>query len=227
MGTLTRRGLRPVRAGLMLGLLAVLVAGCDLFKPASPEVGSRGPTLLPSYATPESCLFYMQVGFERKDALGQDAYLGALADTTKDGAGFHAFFDDAVWNAYKANYQNETADFWGLAREATFLSSFFGHWLCPYDMKWLPDEVYPHDYVSPEGDRVILHRRYEIRALQRPPADTLLIAVGYADMYFTRVSAARWAMTRWQDRVDPAVGVQPVLEKIEQQSLGSRRLNAR
>jgi hypothetical protein len=224
MGTLTHRGARPFRAALVLGLLAVLVAGCDLFKPAKPEIGVGGSTLLPSYAHPESCLAYMKFGIERKDAVGQDAYLGALADTTKDGAGFHAFFDLAVWNAYKAAYPDESPDFWGLSREATFLSSFFSVLLCPYQMKWLPDQDYPYD-VTPDADHMLLRRRYEVRALQKPPADTLLIAVGYADLYFTRISAARWALTRWQDRVDPAVGAQP--DSSEQQSFGSRRLNTR
>lgn len=224
MGTVTHRGAGPLRAGLALGLLALLVAGCDLFMPAHPEVVVGGPALIPSYTTPEECLYYMRVGIERKDAVGQDAYLGALADTIKDGVGFHAFFDPAVWNAYRAAYPDESPDFWGLSRESQFLPPFFSTFLNPYQMKWLPDEVYPHD-VTPDADHMILRRRYEIRAIQDPPADTLLIAVGYADMYFARISPARWAMTRWQDRVDPDVGVQP--DKSEQQTLGSRRLNAR
>ena len=37
---------------------------------------------------------------------------------------------------------------------------------------------------------MILHRRYEVRALQQSPVDTLLIAVGYADLYFARISAS-------------------------------------
>jgi hypothetical protein len=216
MGTVTRRDSRPLRAGLALGLLAVLVAGCDLFKPATPEAGSGGSTLLPSYATPESCLRYMQIGIERKDNAGQDAYLGALADTTTDGLGFHAFFDPAVWNAYDGI---RPAD-WDLRHEAQFLPVLIRSFGDPYEMKWLPDEVHPHD--DDLGDHMILHRRYEIRALRK--AGTLLIAVGYADLYFTRISAARWALTLWQDRVDPAVGAQPA--DPDQQTFGSRRLNA-
>jgi hypothetical protein len=220
MGTVTRRALRPLCAGVALGLLAALVAGCNLFRPASPEVGGGGPTLLPRYDRPESCLRYMQVGIERKDDLGRGAYLGGLADTTKDGLGFHAFFDPAVWNTYAGI---RPAD-WNLDYEAQFLSLFFSVKPSPYQMKWLPDEVYPYDYLSPEGDRMILHRRYEIRALQPPPADTLLIAVGYADLYFARISASRWTLYRWQDRVDPAVGAQPAVD--DQRTFGYRRLNA-
>ena len=218
MGTVTRQACSPLRAGLALGLLAVLVAGCDLFKPASPEVGGGGSTLLPSYATPESCLRYMQIGIERKDNVGQSAYLGAMADTTTDGQGFHAFFDPAVWNAYDGI---RPAD-WDLSHEAQFLSVFIRSYGDPYEMEWLEDEVHPHD--DDLGNQMILHRRYKVRALRQSTADTLLIAVGYADLYFTRISAARWALYRWQDRVDPAVGAQPA--DPDQQTFGSRRLNA-
>jgi hypothetical protein len=220
MGTVTRRASRPLRAGLAVGLLAVLVTGCDLFKPASPEIGDGGTALLPSYATPESCLRYMQIGIERKDNLGQSAYLGALADTATDGLGFHAFFDQAVWNAYSGV---RPAD-WNRDYEAQFLPLFFSVKLDPYEMKWLPDEVYPYDYVNPAGDRMILYRRYEVRALQQSPVDTLLITVGYADLYFARISASRWALYRWQDRVDPAAGFPPA--DSYHQCFGYRRLNA-
>ncbi len=217
---MTRRAYRPLRAGLALGLLALLLAGCNLFKPATPEVGGGGATLLPNYATPESCLRYMKIGIERKDNLGQNAYLGALADSMADGLGFHAFFDPAVWNAYDGI---RPAD-WNLGYEAQFLPLYFSVKLSPYEMKWLPDEVYPYDYLSPEGDRMILHRRYEVRALQQAPVDTLLITVGYADLYFARISASRWALYRWEDRVDLVIGARPAID--EQRTFGYRRLNA-
>jgi hypothetical protein len=220
MAIVTHLASRPLRAAFALGLLAVLVTGCELFKPATPEVGGGKSTLLPSYATPESCLRYMQIGIERKDNLGQSAYLGALADTTRDGLGFHAFFDPDVWNAYAGIRPGD----WNLDYETQFLSLYFSVKLSPYQMKWLPDEVYPYDYLSPEGDRMILYRRYEVRALQQSPVDTLLITVGYADLYFARISASRWALYRWQDRVDPAVGARPA--DGDQRTFGYRRLNA-
>jgi hypothetical protein len=214
----TRPASRPLRAGFALGLLAVLVTGCELFKPATPEVGGGGCTLLPNYATPESCLRYMQIGIERKDDCGKEAYLGALADSV-DGLGFHAFFDPDVWNAYSGIRPDD----WNRAYEAQFISLFFGVKLNPYEMKWLPDEVYPYDETNPAGDRMILHRRYEVRAVQQSPVDTLLITVGYADLYFAKL-ASRWVLYRWQDRVDPAVGARPADDN--QRTFGYRRLNA-
>jgi serine protease inhibitor ecotin len=218
MGTVILRNSRLLRAALALGLLAVLVAGCDLFKPASPEVGGTGTTLLPSYATPESCLRYMQIGIERKDNAGQDAYLGALADTTTDGWGFHAFFDPVVLK----NYSGILPADWDLRHEAQFLSVFIRSYGDPYEMRWLEDVDYPHDIY--EGDNAILRRRYKVWALREKTADTLLIAVGYSELHFTRISASRWALIRWQDRVDPAVGAPPKVD--DEQTFGSRRLNA-
>jgi hypothetical protein len=210
-----------VLVGMLLVAAAIGVSsnGCsELPKPTAP-VPDR-PHFSPSYAHPESCLRYMQLGIERKDNVGLNAYLGALADTTTDGPGFHAFFDPAVWNAYNGIRPLD----WSLEYEAQFLPLFFSLKLSPYEMKWLPDEVYPYDYLSPEGDHMILHRRYEVRTLQQSPADTLLIAVGYADLYFARISASRWALYRWQDRVDPAVGAQPA--DPDHRTFSYRRLNA-
>jgi hypothetical protein len=211
---------RRALVGVLLVASAIGLSsnGCsELPKPTAPVPDQ--PHFSPSYAHPESCLRYMQLGIERKDHLGLDAYLGALADTVTDGVGFHAFFDQAVWNAYSGI---RPAD-WNRDYEAQFLSLFFNLKPSPYEMKWLPDENYPYDEM-PDGDHMILRRRYEVRVLQQSPAGTLLIAVGYADLFFVRISASRWVLYRWQDRVDPAVGVEPA--DPEQQTFGGRRLNA-
>lgn len=220
MGTVTRHPARLLLAGLALGLVAVPLAGCNLFKPASPEPGGSTTTLLADYTSPDSCLRYMQIGIERKDNVGQTAYIGALADTTQDGVGFHAFFDLAVWNTYKATGGNPPAD-WDLQHEREqFFPAFIVLFSDSYEMNWLPDIGHP---VDDRGeDSQILHRRYMVRVLHPSTVDT--IAVGYADLYFAKISASRWALTRWEDRVDPTVGVQPA--DPLQQTFGSRRLRA-
>jgi hypothetical protein len=213
MGIVIRHPWRPLRAGLVLVLLAVLAAGCDLFKPATPETGGGGVALIANYAKPESCLYYMRVGIERKDPLGQTVYLGALADSLGgDGVGFHAFFDQVVWNAYQGNKPDD----WNLDYETQFLPLFIQRYTAPYAMKWLPDVYHPHD-VTDDPDHQILHRRYEVRA------GALLIAVGYADLYFTRISTSRWALVRWEDRLDTDVGADP--KDPLQRTFGYRRLN--
>lgn len=207
-----------LRAGLLLGALALLLAGCGLFRPTSPEIGAGQSTLLASYADPESCLKYMAIGIERKDNVGLTAYVGALADSAGDGVGFHAFFDAAVWNAYTG----VKPDDWDLDHEETqFYPAFIALRTDTLDMEWSTDEQHPLDETI-DSDHVILHRKYEVHAISA--TETLLIAIGYADLYFTRISASRWALTRWQDRVDPAIGVNPANEMWR--TFGYWRLNA-
>jgi hypothetical protein len=224
MGTVIRRGSRPLRAGLVLGLLAALVGGCNLFKPAIPEVGGVVATLLPRYDLPESCLHYMQIGIERKDNIGRQAYLGALADPTTDGMGFLAVHDEEVLRDYEVASGGSPPE-WDLSHEAQFLSRFVQSFSDPYRMEWLEDIDYPihNEYVA--GDSAIKHRHYKVWALRPNTGDSLLIAVGYATMSFYHISASRWALVRWVDRVDDSVKVHPVDE--DQRTFSYRRLNAR
>jgi hypothetical protein len=212
--------IRRAFVGTLLAAAAVGLSGIgcsELHRPTA-VVPDRSH-LSPSYATPESCLRYMRIGIERKDDSGQDAYLGTLADTSTDDLGFHAFFDPAVLNAYSGIPPTD----WDLQHEAQFLAVFIRSYADPYEMNWLPDEVYPYD-DTPDADHMILHRRYEVRAVRPSTSDTLLIAVGYADLYFARLSASRWALYRWQDRVAPEVGPLPI--DPVQRTFGSRRLDA-
>jgi hypothetical protein len=224
MGPVIRRGSRPLRAGLALGLLAALVAGCDLFRPASPEVEAATAALRPSYATPESCLFYMQIGIERKDNVGQAAYIGALADTTADGRGFHAFFDPVVLSAHVQVGGIPPVD-WDRSYEDNFLSIFFSSFPnASYQMAWLEDENYPIANEVRDGAARLLHRRYKVWATLST-GEIRLIAVGYARLSFAKISASRWALVFWDDRVDPAVTAQPT--DPDQRTFGYRRLKAR
>jgi hypothetical protein len=196
---------RGARAGLLLGLLALLLAGCGLFKPTSPEVGASGDALLASYADPESCLRYMAIGIERKDNVGLAAYVGAMADTSSDGVGFHAFFDAAVWSAFSGI---KPAD-WDLDHEETqFYPAFIVLRTDPYVMQWTGDLEHPLD-DNPDATHKILHRHYRVVAVSGP--DSLTIAVGYADLYFSYLTS-RWALTKWEDRVDPDYGANPANE---------------
>jgi hypothetical protein len=185
-------------------LAALLLAGCSLFEPTSPEAGSGGTTLLTNYADPESCLKYMAIGIVNKDA-GLAAYIGALADSAGgDGVGFHAFFDTAVLNAYTRTTGLKIED-WNLGSERTQFLPYLGKLrLEPYVMGWTADEQHLDNV---EDTRAVLHRHYRVVAVTS--TDSLIIAVGYADLYFTKLSASRWALTRWEDRVDPDYGVYP------------------
>jgi len=221
MGDRRRPGLAP-RAerlavlALALGLLLPGLAGCKLFEPAKPETPDTGvPVIIPDYSTIESCLHYMKVGIEAK-AYGQAAYIGALADTTKFGVGFHATFDPEVWNSFTGS---KPAD-WNLDLETQFFGVLIAKYPGAYTMEWNED-VNHIDETNPEQTRAIWHRQYKIRT-DLGSGETALIAVGYADLYFSRIGT-RWVLTRWDDRVDPAVGFPPADDR--QQTLGQRRLN--
>jgi hypothetical protein len=200
-----------------LGLLALLLAGCGLFRPTSPEVGATGEALLANYSDPESSLKYMAIGIGRKDNIGLDAYIGALADTTTDGVGFHATFDAAVWNAYSGIKPDD----WDLDHEETqFYPAFAALRSEAYRMEWLPDSIHPID-ERPDDTHRILHRQYRVWAVGA--TDSLIIGIGFADLYFTSVSSSRWALTRWDDRVASYVGVNPANEMWR--TFGYWRLN--
>jgi hypothetical protein len=210
-----------VRAALVLGLLAALAGGCKLFQPAKPEVGGGGSTLLTDYSSPDSCLEYMRLGIQLKGNVGQAAYIGALADSSKDGVGFHALFDPAVVSAYQATGGTPPAD-WGVREEADrFYPTFIGVSPDSFELLWEGDEFHPNDDLG--QDAALLHRQYVVRT-RRASQVVDTIAIGYADLSFARISASRWALIRWEDRVDSRVGVRPA--NPLQQSIGSRRLRA-
>ncbi len=211
------RSRRRLGALAGLGLLALLLTGCGLFQPTSPELGDTGTALIADYSTPEKCLEYMAIGIGRKDNVGLDAYIGALADTSTDGVGFHATFDAAVWNSYSGIKPDD----WDLDYERTqFYPAFIALRTERYRMEWVPDTMHLSDDQPDETHR-ILHRQYRVWAVGE--TDSLIIAIGFADLYFTSVSSSRWALTRWDDRVAPYVGVNPANELWR--TIGHWRLN--
>ncbi len=204
--------------GLLAAALALGGAGCKLFDPAKPETPLSGvPIIIPNYTKIDSCLYYMRVGIEAK-AYGQTAYLGTLADSIgrKDGVGFHATFDPAVWNAFTGPKPSD----WNLDLETQFFGVFIKTYSGEYTMDWQPDLDHPDEY-SESDPEVVVHRHYEVHTTL-DTGNTLLIAVGYADLTFTRVGT-RWVLRRWDDRVDPLVGAQPAVD--DQRTIGYRRLN--
>jgi hypothetical protein len=215
MATVIRPRRRAIGAGLVGLLPLLLLAGCDMFRPALPEMGGTGTSIIANYSSADSCLRYMKLGIEAK-AKGQELYIGALADTTVDRAGFRAWFDPAVERLFTFR-----PDAWLLANERDFFNDFITKRPYPYLMEWQRDTLNWDD----RGDaQAVLHRHYQVFSIEprQGGQDLLLIAVGYADLYFIKVSPSRWALRRWDDRVDPAVGAQP--QDSWQQSFSYRRL---
>ncbi len=198
MGSLAASA-RRAGAVLVTGLLALVLGGCGLFQltaPVPPQGG--GTVVIGDYSTPEKCIYYMALGLTRKDDVGRDLYVGALADS------FYATFDPVVLNAV----QGVKPDVWDYELESRFYSTLIALYTETYEFTWGPDEQNPHDDYDTKGDSwKILHRHYRLRTCGE--RDTLIKAIGYADLTF-RYVAPRWVLTRWQDRLDPAIGYDPL-----------------
>lgn len=209
---------------ILLALLATAaLAGCGLFTPAEPERAIAFEGLEPTYALPESTLLTIARCIEGKGAgntaLNVDAYADAFAQAARgDGAEYDADFDP-LDVALSSNFP-PIADQWSLARERIFFSHLAAVDPAEYRMRWFPEPQRPDD---PQANPHTLHRRYELHAYP-PSSDSVLIAVGYCDLEFRQGSAGRWVISKWNDRVDPAVGSPP--QNTNNRSIGYRRLES-
>ena len=230
MEALTRRSI--IRGLPRLALLALawctltggVFSGCrGLFTPAIPEPPTGRP-IVPDYRSPEATLRTMALGIQAKGQ-GASAWLGAFADSTRpeDGPAYHQFFDPADLEFDQGTCGCEAPTDWRTSQEQEFYLEF---------LSVRPSDEYAAIFDSVEtrpdptaGDtEAVLHRRYLVLATALDGNSTQVIAVGFADLTFTKVAAGRWLITRWEDHVDPDVGVNP--SDPEQLTLGRRRLES-
>jgi hypothetical protein len=199
-------------------------SGCKgLFTPAVPEPPSGDPIIV-NYRSPEATLNTMELGIALKGQ-GAAAWLGAFADSTRpeDGAGYHQFFDPADKAFFEGACQCEAPSDWGYSQEQNFYLSLLD--VRPGDeYVALIDSVEDLPDPEPTDTEAVLHRHYRLLAIAPAAEDTLIIAIGYADLTLTKFTADRWLITRWDDRVDPAVGVNPTDPYLL--TLGRRRLES-
>jgi len=204
---------------------SALFGGCtDLFRPAKPEAPSPttgGEEITPDYSQPSSGLETIAKGIAAK-ARGQTAYIGAFADSTRDRYPFYADFDPEVVRRIESS--GGTVPVWNLAREKFFYPAFMQVRTQNYVMRWTGNEAAGDDDFDPVTGDSTLHRRYEVFAVSDDGNTLSTIAVGLADLRFKHVSASRWAIVRWQDYVDPAIGINP--GDPDQITLGERRLKS-
>ena len=193
-------------------------SGCrGLFTPATPEPPKGAPIVL-NYRSPEATLLTMTGGMQAK-ADGAAAWLGAFADSSRpeDGPGYHQFFDQADVVACACE---EPTD-WRRKEEEQFYLYFLDT-VHPSDDFVVSFEPFESD-PTPSETVVILNRRYRVVAKGLDETATV-IAIGVARLTFEKIAADRWLITRWNDRIDPDVGIQP--GDSELQTLGRRRLES-
>jgi hypothetical protein len=196
-----------------LAVLAVtlgLCAGCGLFKPAIPEQ-AKGTVIIGDYSYPDSTIATMARGIEAKgNNGGQDAYIGALADTTLDHHSFQALFDPLTVQRYVSG--NGKMIVWQTLEENHFyalLSASNGG--NAFDMRWSDGQA--SDEVS--DTLVVLYRKYEIFLIQHNSV-TSTLGYGYAELRLVR-SGTQWKLWRWIDREAPSA-------PTDAQSYGQLRL---
>jgi hypothetical protein len=201
-----------------------VIGGCHgLFTPAIPEPPNGKPIIV-NYRSPEATLNTMELGIAAKGQ-GASAWLGAFADSSQpqDGPGYHQFFDPADLAFFEGACQCQAPRDWGISQEQTFYLSLLDvrpgdTYAAVFDsMDTLPD-------LPPNETNAILHRQYHVLANAPDGNSTIIIAIGFADLTFTKFSGDRWLITRWDDHVDPAVGVNP--SDPYQLTLGRRRLES-
>jgi hypothetical protein len=205
-------------------LVALPLAGCGLFNPAEPEPAPAFTGPPPSYADPDATLETIALSIELQgagnSAFNVDAYMDAFANAASgDGADVVMLFDPAD----VALFPN-VATAWSPAREREFYGDFIARYPYAYSMAWidLPNDPPDDNQSTPR----LVYRRYEVHA-HISDTDSVLIAVGLADLEFRSGSGGRWVISKWTDKVDPAIGSppQPPAEN-DNRSFGWRRLDS-
>jgi len=222
-----RRPLRRARPRLALlalvwfTLTGHVFSGCQgLFKPAVPEPPT-GPPVQLDYSSPEATLKTMERGMQAKGQ-GSAAWLGAFADSTRpdDLIGYHQVFDGGDIQFFVSACGCEAPSDWRYSQEQAFFLEFLN--VRPSDDYAAKFDSIPAQPDDPPGDtEAVLHRDYQVLANAIDGSSTTIIAIGTADLTFTKKSS-QWLITRWVDHVNPTIGVNP--NDPDQLTLGRRRL---
>lgn len=228
MAILTRRSMRRVLRRLaLLGfgwcvLTGHVFSGCNgLFKPATPEPPS-GPPIIPNYSSPEATLRTMVAGMQAKGP-GALAWQGAFADSANpaDGPAYHQVFDAIDYQSYTSSCGCTPPSDWLYGQEEDFFQHFLSN-VHPSDafsarfdlVEELPDPI-------PGDTQALLYREYQVLATSTDTLTTSIIAIGIADLTFTKFQD-RWLITRWVDHRSPRANP----KDLEQLTLGRRRLES-
>lgn len=223
MATLTRRARLALVAGSLL-LAAVLLGGCrNPFTPATPEPPAAGG-VVEDFRTPDKVLETISLAIADKGQNGATAYANAYADSTQPtDKAFYAFHWPAAVDAWRASSPRDPPNPWDLRLERAFYQYLVAYRpTASYLMTWDADPTSPSDEIEVTPNLALIHRRY-VLFTSTSETDVSVIAIGYADLYLYKDNG-RWYIYRWQDRVDPNIGVNPV--DLDQLSMGARRLDS-
>ncbi len=207
--------------------LASLTASCtNPFRPADPPPPS-GNAVVENFATPAAVLETIADAIRNKGPSGQTAYANAFAESTATrltSRAFYAFHFPAVVANWRTISQREPPSPWDLTLERNFYNYLVGVYeTFDYTFVWERDSGSPNDEIDDASGTALLHRKYTLVASSESTLEVKVIAIGFVDLFLYKDSG-RWAIYRWQDRIDPQVGVTPV--DPDELSMGARRLNS-
>lgn len=183
---------------LALGLgLAILVTGCNYFRPSQPEI-PREDGVVPDYSSAEATLLTIVQSIRDKSSTnGQSAYIGSFADLTADGVAYVAEFDPITI----ARFPGQPTD-WDRGREEIYYAK-----LCQLLPSATFDFVWGTFLGAPDDDRqtssAILYRSYLIQATTDQGNTIVKVARGNAALHFAKIQND-WKLVRWIDSEDPA-----------------------
>ncbi len=208
-----------------LALILTALGGCrNPFRPADPEPPAAGG-VTEDFSTPNKLLDTIGAALADKGQNGATAYASAFADSGQaTDRAFYAFHWPAAVDAWRAVSLRDPPEPWDLTLERAFYQYLVGYRpTAAYTMLWADDNTSESDDVEVTTPGLaVIHRRYTLFT-SVTETDITVIAIGYADIYLYKDNG-RWFIYRWQDRVDPNIGVNPV--DLEQLSMGARRLES-
>lgn len=208
-----------------LALLLLSSAGCvNPFSPAKPPKPDPN-AFVEDFRTPSNLLHTIEQAISARSPAGSAGYIDAMADsTTADTRAFYAFHDPAVQRDWANTTHHDPPDPWDLNLERRFYNYLITLPEVPADYDYVfvfgEDNTSPADQIDDAGGSALLHRSYALIAANSK-GDSRNIAIGYVDLYLAKYNA-RWYVYRWQDRLDPAVGV----SDPDNRTMGWRRLDS-
>lgn len=222
MAALTRIPGRAARPLLLALALAIAAAGCtNPFAPATPESPDAGG-IVEDFSTPAKLLGTLEAAMGNKGPSGRLAWRDAMADSTGAGTrAFYAFQDPRVLSAWRLSSPVTPPDPWTIDNETRFYDKFIGQFDGEYVLVFDKDDTSPKDDIDESAGTALLHRKYYVGATAS--STTLIVAIGYVDLYLVKYQG-RWFVVRWDDRLDPLIGVDPA--DPNNRTLGWRRLES-
>jgi len=206
----------------LLAATLLLPIGCvNPFEPADPEPPS-GAGVPENFETPEDLLLTVELALSDKSPNGADAFLHAMAESTAVGdRAFRAFYDPGVKSLWLSVPTRIAPEPWDITLERGLHSYLTTVRLqAEYTFQFTADNVSQIDVIAP--DTALVHRKYTLYASVSGGEDEV-IAVGFCDLSL-EFENNRWFIFRWNDRVDPSIGVNPA--DTDQRTFSWRRLES-